>query len=42
MNSREFIEKYKNDIIAEPSGRSFVQLSRDKVKEFVLIKSKDR
>ncbi len=39
MNSREFIEKYKKDIIAEPSGRTFDQLAHDQIKEFILIKS---
>ena len=37
MIMREFIEKYKEDIICEPSGISYSKLQNDKIKKVCII-----
>jgi hypothetical protein len=37
MDSREFIKKYKDDIICEPSGRTYAQLKKDRVTKMMIV-----
>jgi|GEM_PF-4742650 len=37
MNSREFVEKYKDSIICEPSGRTLSELERENVVKMRLL-----
>lgn len=39
MDKRAFLEKYKADIVAEPSGRTYEELQTDKIRKFMLVDS---
>lgn len=39
MDKKSFLEKYKDDIIAEPSGRTYAELQVDKISKFMLVDS---
>ena len=36
--SREFIKKHKDVIICEPSGRSYAELERDRVRKIMILR----
>lgn len=37
MDKKTFLEMYKDDIIAEPSGRTYSELQSDKINKFMLV-----
>ena len=39
MDKKSFLEMYKDDIIAEPSGRTYAELQVDKISKFMLVDS---
>lgn len=39
MDKKTFLEKYKDEIIAEPSGRTYTELQSDKISKFMLVDS---
>jgi hypothetical protein len=39
MDKKTFLEKYKDEIIAEPSGRTYSELQLDKISKFMLVDS---
>lgn len=41
MNSQEFIEKHKDTLICEPSGRTYSQLKRDHIVKMRIVGDED-
>ena len=39
MDKKTFLEMYKDDIVAEPSGRTYAELQTDKISKFMLVDS---
>jgi hypothetical protein len=39
MDKKRFLEAYAEDIIAEPSGRTYAELQSDKISKFMLVNS---
>ena len=37
MDSKEFIDKYKEHIICEPSGRTYSQLKKDSITKMMIV-----
>ena len=42
MDSREFIQKYKDSLICEPSGRTYTELKKDGIMKMMLVHDSDR
>ena len=41
MDSREFIERFKDSLICEPSGRSYSQLKEDAIMKMRIVNEND-
>ncbi len=37
MDSKEFIKKYMDDIICQPSGRTYSQLKKDRITKMMIV-----
>jgi hypothetical protein len=42
MDRKSFLEMYKDEIIAEPSGRTYAELEKDRLGRYLLIESLTR
>ena len=39
MDKKTFLEMYKDDIVTEPSGRTYAELQTDEIGKFMLVDS---
>jgi hypothetical protein len=39
MDKKSFLERYKDSIIAEPSGRTYSEIEQDRIGKFMLVGS---